>query len=702
MKKLALCAVIAAVLMTVSLGARAGGQLLPVKGIVREDVDLQMDIGGLNLALTYDSTNILTVASKRLSKGLVGVPKNWVGNAFKFLYLGDSLAGDTSYSVVKMILGDGRALTFKNVTSTGSQKEPFLTSDLTWALDGATGTRYFWYYDRDRGVIEKYARDATTSSGKVVSIKSTGGEELTFTYRASTTTTAPAGALIRITDSKGRYVQFSYEGVNGGNVTGTDGRLKTIVAPDGKTTTFAYDANANLTGIHWPDTYSRGFVYDNATFPAALTGVIDESGTRVRTYVFNANGMATSSSGLGGVNAWSSSYTAAPVPKKTEIYDAATKTLRRIYEWVNPDGISLTGPNGGTFGYTTQVINGIPLVTSASQPAGAGCSAASSFSQYDANGNRTVEDDFNGHRVCTVHDPTRNLPAISVKGLSSSVDCLTVTPGLAALPTDAAKTSNQWHAAWSLKTKTAEPRKFTTMVYNGQPDPFNGNAVASCAAGGLMSDASALPVLCKQVEQATTDGNGSQGFAAALDGTVATATTTFTYDSIGRVLTATDPLGRLTRYFYYTTASATNAVGDLWKLTNALNQTTTFTQYAGAGRVLQATAANGVVSVFTYDALGRVKTETAGGLLTTYNYDAMGNLTSIVAPDGSTRQAGYDAMSRLASLTDPLGNKVEYTLDNLGNRTVETYKNAGGTVMRTVSRSYDALGRLQTVVGATQ
>ncbi len=702
MKKLVLCAVIAAVLMTVSLGARAGGQLLPVKGIVREDVDLQLDIGGLNLALTYDSTSILTVASKRLSKGLVGVPKNWVGSAFKYLYLGASLPGDTSYSVVKMIRGDGRTLTFKNVTATGSQKEPFLTSDLTWALDGATGIRYFWYYDRDRGALEKYARDSAASSGKLVSIKSTNGEELTFTYQASTTSTAPAGALVRITDSKSRYVQFSYEGINGGSVTNADGRLKTMVAPDGKTTTFTYNASANLTSIQWPDSYTRSFVYDNASFPAALTGVVDESGARIRTYVFNASGMATSSSGLSGVNAWSSSYTAAPVPKKTEIYDEATKTLRRIYEWVNPSGISLTGPNGGTYSYTTQLVNGIPLVISASQPAGAGCAAASSYSQYDANGNKIVDDDFNGHRVCAVFDPTRNLPTVAVQGLSSATACLTVTPDLSTLPTDVAKMSTQWHPVWAMKSKTAEPRKFTTMVYNGQPDPFNGNALASCASGGLMSDGTALPVLCKQVEQAITDANGSQGFTATVDSTVAAVTKTFTYDANGRILSATDPLGKVSNYSYYTSASATNAIGDLWKVTNALNQTTTINRYDGAGRVLQATAANGVVSLFTYDPLGRIKTESVGGLVTTYNYDATGNFTSVVGPDGANRQAGYDAMSRLASLTDPLGNKVEYILDNLGNRTLETYKNAVGVVTRSINRSFDALGRLQTVVGAAQ
>jgi hypothetical protein len=48
---------------------------------------------------------------------------------------------------------------------------------------------------------------------------------------------------------------------------------------------------------------------------------------------------------------------------------------------------------------------------------------------------------------------------------------------------------------------------------------------------------------------------------------------------------------------------------------------------------------------------------------------------------------------------DTLGNKVVYTLDAEGNRIQEDTKDPNGTLAKTLTRSYDALNRLQTVIG---
>jgi hypothetical protein len=45
---------------------------------------------------------------------------------------------------------------------------------------------------------------------------------------------------------------------------------------------------------------------------------------------------------------------------------------------------------------------------------------------------------------------------------------------------------------------------------------------------------------------------------------------------------------------------------------------------------------------------------------------------------------------------------VTYTLDNMGNHTGEQIKDPGGVLQRAISRSFDALNRLQQVTGAAQ
>jgi YD repeat-containing protein len=59
----------------------------------------------------------------------------------------------------------------------------------------------------------------------------------------------------------------------------------------------------------------------------------------------------------------------------------------------------------------------------------------------------------------------------------------------------------------------------------------------------------------------------------------------------------------------------------------------------------------------------------------------------------------YDDAQRQVAVSDNLGNRIDYTLDNAGRRTGETVKDPSGTLSRQVSRIMDALGRVQQVTG---
>ena len=87
---------------------------------------------------------------------------------------------------------------------------------------------------------------------------------------------------------------------------------------------------------------------------------------------------------------------------------------------------------------------------------------------------------------------------------------------------------------------------------------------------------------------------------------------------------------------------------------------------------------------------------------TSYSYDAAGQLKVVTQPDGGTVTYSYDPAHRLIGIKDAKGNVVAYTLDNAGNRTAEQIKDPSGVLQRSISRSFDALNRLQQVSGAVQ
>ena len=84
------------------------------------------------------------------------------------------------------------------------------------------------------------------------------------------------------------------------------------------------------------------------------------------------------------------------------------------------------------------------------------------------------------------------------------------------------------------------------------------------------------------------------------------ATSTFTYDNFGQVLTATDPLGTVTKSVYGAFGNLTSVTRDFGRL----NQLTTMS-YNAVGDVISVTDPNGKVSTSTYDAARRAKTSTS-------------------------------------------------------------------------------------------
>jgi YD repeat-containing protein len=368
---------------------------------------------------------------------------------------------------------------------------------------------------------------------------------------------------------------------------------------------------------------------------------------------------------------------------------------------------TITDPLRSTQVHSYTHLNGVNLPVADSQPAGAGCPASSRSRSYDTQGNVTSKIDFNGTKSCHAYDLSRNLETARLDGLGAA-DACPADIGAFSIPADASqrKTTTQWHPAWGLPIKQAEPKKITISVYNGQPDPTAGNATASCApTTALLPDGSPIAVLCKKIEEATTDATGSLGFNAAVTGTP--RTWTYRYNQYGQMLTARDPLNKLTTYAYYSDTTDQHTMGDLQSVTDSTGRVTQYTRYDKSGRLMQSIDANGTVTDTTYTPRGWVKTVTvtapgAAAQASLYDYDGVGQLKKATLHDAMVLEYTYDAAHRLTSVKDAAGNSVTYTLDSMGNRTGEDLKDPSGSLARNITRAYDALSRVQSATEANQ
>ena len=526
-----------------------------------------------------------------------------------------------------------------------------------------------WMAKRQNNTLEVY-----DSRGHLSKKVSHDGRSYTSSYTNDLMTSQ--------SDSFGRSLRWEYN-----EVTKTVARM---IDPAGAAYDYAYDGS-DLTSVAYPPDASgsrpiRSYLYEPSQNNyyrqfSALTGVTDEFGHRYSTFTYDSQGRVTSTrlhAGSGvDVNQYGLNY--------SSFYSPA-----------------VTDPLGNVRTYSFASVRNYDVIKSVSQPGGAGSAAATRVTTYDDQRNTTSWDDFNGKRACYGYDLSRNLETARVEGLSAGASC-SVTASGTTLPAGSRKVSTEWHPDWRLVARATEPGRLTTSIYNGQPDPFSGGALASCAPStALLPDGKPIAVLCKQVEQATTDTDGHLGFSAALQTTVPARTQSWTYNQWGQVLSEDGPrtdVNDITTYMYYGDTTADHLPGDLQSVTDAVGRVTQYSKYNRHGQLLEGSDPNGVVTTNTYDLRMRLLSTTVAGQTTSYSYDPVGQLKKVTLPDQSWIGYDYDGAHRQIAVYDHRGNRTDYVLDNAGNRTGENTKDPSGALKRQLSRSIDALGRVQQTTG---
>jgi len=516
---------------------------------------------------------------------------------------------------------------------------------------------------------EKYAM-----TGQLSAIQTLAGRKVTLNYDN-------AGLLLQATDDVGRYLTFQYNPQH---------QLSAIVDVAGNTINYGYTGQM-LSSVTYPDSVSRSYLYHENPTGAngdlfGMTGIVDELGTRYATFGYDNGSSRAYTELAGGV-------------------DSAVRTV------VDASHVSITDAMGKVQTFTTGTVNGVDRSSSMSQPAGSGNAASNSSTAFDGAGAVASEDSVNAVRTCFVNDQVRLVETMRIEGLETTQACSSVETVGVTLPTGSRMINTVWHPTWPLVARRAEPKKLTTYVYNGQPDPTASGATLTCApASAVLMDGTPIAVLCKKVEQATTDATGSRGFTAPLQSGVAARVNSWTYNAMGQVLTATDPRNYSTTYTYYPSTSFTgtgmaatgHTMGDLQTVKNALGHTTTYSAYNLYGQPLTVVDPNSVTTTNVYDSRRRLRSTTTGTDVTSYTYDAAGQPKTVTFANGLVITNNYDGAHRLTQVSDSAGNAITYTLDNAGNRIGEQVTDANGVLARNISRSFDILGRVQSVTGAAQ
>jgi len=565
-----------------------------------------------------------------------------------------------SNALVKMGREDGQVIEFFRLNSGHYAPDADLAHRLERIADASNVTLGWALTTQGNEELELF-----DAAGRLTSITTRSGLSQTLTYSdgtatppnggviEGTATPLPAGLLLSVTDSFGRSLGFGYD---------SRSYLVRMTDPAGGEYLYAYDAQRTLSAVTYPDGRMRTYHYNEAAYAGTaqaqglLTGITDENGVRFATFWYDATNRAFRSEHAGGADR----------------YDL---TLNADYS------VTVTNPLGAQSTYGFANVQGVPKGTAISGAACPSCGPASAT--YDNQGNATSRTDWNGNRTDYAHDPARNLETQRLEALTSGGGA---TPQTRTITTE-------WHPAFRLRTRLAEPLRITSYVYNG-------DGGTQC---GSRPDATLVPgVLCAKTVQATTDANGSQEFSGSASG--APRTWRYTYNADGQLLTLDGPrtdLSDVTTYTYYPDDDPDlGRRGNVATITNAAGHLTEITAYNAHGQPTTIVDPNGLTTTLAYDSRQHLVSRAVGSETTGYEYDGVGQLTRVTLPDGSSLAYSYDAAHRLTGMQDSLGNRIAYSLDAMGNRIEERVFDPANSLAQTRSRVYSSLNRLVQEIGA--
>jgi YD repeat-containing protein len=557
-----------------------------------------------------------------------------------------------------------------NLTSHTDRKS-IVTTFTYDCLDRLTGTSF------PLGYSETTTFDAT-------------GKKLTFTNKDGKTTIYSydtLGRLTHVTDPMGFTESYAYDPA--GNRTGsTDkknytttytydnlGRLSSMTDPKGKTESYGYDADGNRTSLTNKRSNTTTYAYDGLDRLIQKTDPLGYS----ESYAYDQVGNQTS-------------YT----DKNGNISSMAYNCLNRRTSKTDPYGFSdLFGydPAGHMISHTDR--NGHVTLYAFSCCRLTGITDPLGYTEsygYDPNGNRTSVTDKNGHITLSIFDNLNRLSTV-ISPMGHQTQYTYNGAGSILTKTDANlnTTTNAYNARNQLIT-TSYP-DVTTMSYSYDNE---GNLLQTTNTGGI-GDITTFTYdsLHRVISKVTNYGTFSKTISFTYDNngnrtsiTTGSGTITYLYDNDDRDTSITDQDSKKTTFFY-------DGSGNQVKIRHP-NGLYTYNTYDAVYnlKIIEVLPMDRIIDMktnpiinnrngdsilpksplFTVD-YGVINQNTDGGINQsfTYTYDHVGNKTSEMHEDSSMVIFQYNNRNQLIhEATLPSGNLNLYSYTPTGRRASKT------------------------------
>jgi YD repeat-containing protein len=658
---------------------------------------------GLNFSRSYNSAN--TAAAER--SGVFGAGWNHsYEKRLTFPY------PHPSWNTIKLRNSDGTIAYFIGSDTNGyEQSAPYSRTSRIERV----GTLYVRRFRQ--GGEETYDRQTEFgNTARLISLTDAVGNTTTLSYTAD--------KLTGIADPGGRTLILGYTGA----------QLTSLSGPAGLIATYTY-ANGRLSGVTYADGDSDGNPDGGSTFAYHASGngagklhtVTDLSGRITESHEYDANGRASLTAISGNVRQYALSYQT----DRTIVTDSLGN--QTTYEWKEAAGQRLI----------TKMIGSC---------SSCGASGDTQSWGYDAKGRVIAYTDGLGKTTEYAYDNDGNLSLKRAPALDTGLQHTTAysydANGRLIQRTEPNLATTTWtYVAAGPATITeqvaAGVTRTTTMGYYARAsargklefirDPLNREtqfgysvlgdltAVTDAAGHTTTYQHDAMGRRTKTVLPATTPANDTPTTSYDTLGRIWKVTNPNgsylrnTYDGGGRRITARNPLGHETHYAYDNygrLATITDALGGVTEYRyDAMSNVrylidakqypqsdppltaTEFRYEDGHNRLTKTIYPGNRIEQFSYDAAGRIKTQTdRSGVITTYAYDALGRLTSkSYSSGGSPVTFGYDAGNDTGYLTSASNSADSLTWDyDLAGQTLSESSSRNGT---TVSYVYNLAGQ---------
>ena len=426
--------------------------------------------------------------------------------------------------------------------------------------------------------------------------------------------------VIEATDVLGRSLCFYYDTSN--RIVGLVNWFSIAACPTTQPSAtlsmfFTYDGSNNLATVKEPDGHTWTYTYATTTsYPHNLLSVKDPSGNYEEINTYTNNKVATQ---------WTGSQSANPKPNFLQFtYSTNQATVL--------DGDSRT---------STFTFNANGSLSQVSGPlCGCGGGQAQSFT-YDQFLRALSSTDGDGSTHTITYTYGRDVTEPAGSGTNIDVAYPGPTQIVEPIATGLTRTSN------------------VTYYPGGDPRQDLANVITLPSAD---TTGNLLTVTDTYSTTGLLTSEAQQGYINAVS---TTYTTSYGYDSRGRLQTATGPRTDLVQKWvlgYYADTDGDFARrGQLQTITDPLNHLTNvagdvspYNTYSVFGQPLSVTDPNGVITDFSFDGLGRLTKRTIKGvtgdtapLTISYNYTVAGLLSQLTSPIGYKVKLGYDSSNRL-------------------------------------------------------